>query len=262
MDAPTPNLLAADEPSPVIVSHEDAVSPFVLSADHAGRRIPRKLGALGLTARDLDRHIAFDIGIAGTSERLASALGAFHIAQVYSRLVIDCNRPTSVASSIPEVSELTGIPGNRGLSQPDRLARQAEIFWPYHRRFADALGRRQAANMPTVLVAMHSFTPVFKSVARPWHVGLLYNRGTDFAHVLLALLRAEGDLLVGDKQPYTVSEETDYALPVYGEQGGLPHVGIEIRQDLIAEEAGQRAWAERLARLLPEAWRQLALSGR
>ena len=129
---------------------------------------------------------------------------------------------------------------------------------PYHERIVLELDRRKAHRVPTVLVAMHSFTPVFKGFVRPWHAGVLYNRDPRFARIVLELLRREGDLTVGDNEPYSVDDLTDYTIPVHGERRGLPHVEIEIRQDLIAEEDGQRAWAERLTRLLPEAYRQFS----
>ena len=130
-------------------------------------------------------------------------------------------------------------------------------MWPYHRRIVKALDERKASNRPTVVIALHSFTPVFKGVKRPWHVGVLYNRDARFAHIMKNLFEAEGDLVVGDNEPYAVSDASDYTVPVHGERRGLPHVEFEIRQDLIAEEAGQRAWAERLARLLPKAYARL-----
>ena len=256
MDDATPTLLALDEPDPVIIEREDGRSPFFITADHAGRLIPRRLGTLGLSDGELQRHIAWDIGIRATSHLLATALDAFFVGQSYSRLVIDCNRDLSVPTSIVEISEHTEVPGNLNLGAAERRARQREIFWPYHERITRELDRRQASATPTVLISMHSFTPVFKSVGRAWHAGVLYNRDPRFARILFDLLGAEGDLVVGDNQPYQVSDLTDYTIPIHGEKRGLPHVEIEIRQDLIAEEPGQRAWAERLARLLPEALRR------
>jgi len=114
-------------------------------------------------------------------------------------------------------------------------------------RIVEELDRRQSTGRPTLLISMHSFTPVFNDVARPWHIGMLYNRDTRLAHALLALIRDEGRWVVGDNEPYSVSDGTDYAIPVHGEQRGLPHVEIEIRQDLITDEAGQSEWAKRLA---------------
>ncbi len=254
-EANTLSLIAEDEPSPVEVDRPEGTSPFFLTCDHAGRRIPKSLGTLGLPDSELQRHIAWDIGILEVSRRLSEALDATLVAQIYSRLVIDCNRDFSAPTSIWEISEHTEIPGNMGISPEARYQRQNEIFRPYHARIVEALDRRQAKNKPTVLVAMHSFTPVFKGVERALHVGVLYNRDAAFAHVMLDLLRKETDLIVGDNAPYFVSDETDYGIPVHGEKRGIPHVELEIRQDLIAEEPGQRAWAKRLARLLPEAHR-------
>ena len=246
-------LLGGDDPPPVRVLRPEGRSDFLLTADHAGRAIPRRLGTLGLADSELMRHIAWDIGIAGVTERLAEALDAAAILQNYSRLVIDCNRQPGLDSSIPTVSELTAIPGNADLSAAERETRRHEIFVPYHQRIEELLKRRRTPGRRAVLVAMHSFTPVFKSVARTVEVGVLYNRDKRLAQIMLDLLRREGDLTVGDNQPYAVGDLSDYTVPVHGEGGGLPHVEIEIRQDLIADAAGQAAWAARLARLLREA---------
>ena len=232
-------------------------SDLVLIADHAGRTIPRSLNLLGLPDTELQRHIAWDIGIAGVTERLADALDAVAVLQRYSRLVIDCNRDPASPTSIPEISEFTRIPGNTGLSAAQRQARADAIFQPYHARIAELLNARAADGRRTILVAMHSFTPVFKGESRAMQVGVLYHRDIRLANVMLELLRAEGDLVVGDNAPYAITATSDYAVPVHGEARGLPHVELEIRQDLIAEPPGQAAWAARLARLVPEAVRRL-----
>jgi predicted N-formylglutamate amidohydrolase len=244
------SLLAPDEPPPERVLREAGRSDLFLTADHAGRRIPRRLGDLGVPAAEMERHIAWDIGIAGVTERLSARLDATAVLQAYSRLVIDCNRNPAWPSAMPEVSERTPIPGNTGLTQADRDARTAAIFTPYHTRIAALLDARIAAGRRTVLVAMHSFTPVFIDERRDMQVGVLYDRDPTMALILLDLLRAEGDLTVGDNAPYALSGTSDYVVPVHGEARGLPHVEIEIRQDLIANEAGQAAWANRFARLL------------
>jgi len=251
-------LLAADEPPPVTVYKENGSSPLVLVADHAGNAVPRALGRLGLSEAELSRHIAYDIGIASVARGLADALAATLIAQNYSRLIIDCNRPPGVATSIPQISELTPIPGNMNLTAAEKDARARAIFWPYHTRIEAELERRRQAGRPTALVALHSFTPVFKGEARPWQVSLLYHRDPRLAHALMALLRKEPGLVVGDNEPYVVSDTTDYTIPVHGERRGLPHALIEIRQDLIADATGQRQWAALLARLLPHAYAELA----
>ena len=257
-DKPGPaagRLIGRDEPAAFRVLRPDAGSAFLLTADHAGRAIPRRLGDLGLPESELSRHIAWDIGIAGVTENLSQALDATAVLQTYSRLVIDCNRRPEWASSIPTVSEVTAIPGNLGLSAAERAARQNEIFRPYHDCIAELLDRRTAPSRPpghpAVLVAMHSFTPVFKGERRTIDIGVLYNRDRRLAAIMLDLLRAEGDLAVGDNAPYAITDLSDYTVPVHGEERGLAHVEIEIRQDLIADAAGQAAWAARLARLLP-----------
>ena len=251
------SLLAADEPAPVTVHNQNGPSPFLIVADHAGNAMPRALGRLGLPEAECDRHIAWDVGIAAVSRLMADALDATLVQQNYSRLVIDCNRMPGSETSIPEISELTPIPGNRGLSESRKTARVREIFRPYHDRIETELDRRRQAGRPVALVAMHSFTPVFEGVARPWQVGVLYNRDPRFAHLLMAALKREDGLIVGDNQPYSVTDATDYTIPVHGERRSLHHVAIEIRQDLIAADKGQRAWGSLLARLLPQAYREL-----
>ncbi|MGH6681358.1 MAG: N-formylglutamate amidohydrolase [Bradyrhizobium sp.] len=245
-----PLLLGGEDVPPVHELNASGRSPFLFTCDHYGRLLPKRLADLGLPASELTRHIAYDIGIAGVAEELARALDAHLIAQRYSRLVIDCNRPPEAASAIPRLSESTVIPGNEALPREAAAARRREIFEPYHRRIDAVISRRLHDHAPTVLVALHSFTPVYAGVKRPWHIGTLYRRDTSLPPLLLKALRAEGDLVVGDNEPYAVGEQTDYTIPVHGEARGLINSGIEIRQDLIAEPSGQRQWAERLARIL------------
>ncbi|TLX43304.1 N-formylglutamate amidohydrolase [Xanthobacter autotrophicus] len=243
----TASLLADDEMPPVTVHNAEGASAFLIVADHAGNAFPRSMGRLGISEADRARHIAWDIGIAGVCRTLAERLDATLIQQNYSRLIIDCNRPPAAPSSIPPESEATLIPGNLVLSDEERAARERELFQPYHARIAAELDRRAKVGRPTVLVAMHSFTPVYLGVARPWQVGVLYNHDTRFASATLAALRQDSGLTVGDNEPYSVDDTTDYTIPVHGEQRGLLHTGIEIRQDLITEPAGQAEWAARMA---------------
>ena len=245
-------LLAKSDVAPVHEVNPTGRSPFLFTCDHYGRLIPAPLGDLGLPESELKRHIAWDIGIAGVAEALSKRLDAHLIAQRYSRLVIDCNRPPDVASSIPIVSEVTTIPGNEALAREAAELRRTLIFKPYHRRIDEVIDRRLSDNRPTVLVSLHSFTPVYAGIARPWHIGTLYHRDTHLPPLLLKHLRAETDLVVGDNQPYAVSDVTDYTIPVHGEKRGLMNSGIEIRQYLIAGPSGQQQWAERLARILGE----------
>lgn len=243
-------LLSSDDVEPFDVQGADGRSPFFIVCDHAGRLIPRSLGSLGLSEDQLASHIAWDAGAAVVARRLGAALGAHTVCQRYSRLVIDCNRPQGAADSIAARSERTLVPGNQTVGPDAAQERAQEIFHPYHDEIRRALDRRAAEGRPTVLVAMHSFTPVFMDVPRPWHVGVLYNRDARMAAPLLRALRAEGDLVVGENEPYAGGDLTDYSIVEHGEQRGLPYVEIEIRQDLIADGRGQDAWGERLARLL------------
>ncbi len=252
-----PALLEPAEPAPFRVLRPRGKAPFVLTADHAGRRMPKRLGRLGLTAADLDRHIAWDIGIAGVTEFLSELLDAPAILQTYSRLVIDCNRTPGQPTSIPLISEATEIPGNQKLSPAEESARRVAIFEPYHAVIGQLLDARAAAEQRTILVAMHSFTPVYLGQRRAVEIGILYNRDPTYPSILLDLLRSAGDLVVGDNEPYSVSDASDYGIPVHGERRGLPHAEIEIRQDLIETIAGQKAWALRMATLLTEADRRL-----
>jgi predicted N-formylglutamate amidohydrolase len=243
------HLLTGDDPPAVQVRRPTGRSPFVLLCDHAGRALPRALGDLGLPQAELARHIAWDIGIAEVGRRLSDRLDACLVAQAYSRLVIDANRHPGTPQSIVTLSERTRIPGNEGLTSEAAAAREREIFRPYHDSIRAALDAR--AERPTALVLLHSFTPVFLDRARPWHAGVLYGRDLRLARALLALLREEPGLVVGDNEPYAASDDTDYGLVVHGERRGLAHVELEIRQDLIEDAAGQEAWAARLERLLP-----------
>jgi predicted N-formylglutamate amidohydrolase len=246
-------LLAPDEPLAVIEYRPAGASPFLLVCDHAGRRIPRRLHNLGLAESDRARHIAWDIGIAGVGRQLADRLDACLIMQPYSRLVIDCNRPPGGATSIATLSEGTPIAGNANLSADEAALRVREIFTPYHRTIARHLDARAKARRQTILISLHSFTAVYAGIARPWQAGVLYHRYSALAEALLALLRAPGDLVVGDNEPYNVTDDTDYTIPEHGERRGIPHAAIEIRQDLIGDAPGQRHWGERLAELLPQA---------
>jgi predicted N-formylglutamate amidohydrolase len=232
------------------VERPDGRSPYFLTCDHAGARVPRKLGSLGVSAEDMGRHIAWDIGAAAVAIELSAALDAFAILQTYSRLVIDCNRRPGIPDSIVRLSEATRIPGNEQVSVEEAAGREREIFRPYHDQIRTALDARQAQHRRTVLISVHSFTPRFHGNERPWHAGVLYNRDARLATELLQRLRKEPGLVIGDNEPYSVGDTTDYTIPEHAERRGLLHVGIELRQDLVSTAAGQSEWAERLARAL------------
>ena len=250
-------LLNEGEPPPFTVDNDTGTSPFLFVADHAGKYLPRRLGQLGLSNVECRRHIAWDIGIGAVCGLAGTPLDAVVIRQNYSRLVIDCNRTPGSETSIVGLSELTPVPGNIGLSENHKIDRVREIFQPYHDRIRTELDQRREIGRPTALISMHSFTPVFETVPRLWHVGVLYNRDPRFAHALMELLHREEGLVIGDNQPYDVTDVSDYTIPVHGEQRKLHHVAIEIRQDLITDEAGQQMWADLFVRLLPRAYQRL-----
>jgi predicted N-formylglutamate amidohydrolase len=246
-------LLAPDEPPPYLEERLLGRSDFFITVDHASAYVPRGLENLGVPAHELTRHIAWDIGALAVARGVAAMLDATLIAQNYSRLVIDCNRDPNVGTSICTVSEHTPIPGNQGLSAAQAERRRTEIFEPYHRRIRALLDERERRGRRTILVAQHSMTNVYKGNARPMHAAVLYNRDRRFAALVLERLRAEPGLVIGDNQPYFVSDDTDYTVPVHGEARKLPYVEIEIRQDLISAEPGQAEWSARIARVLQDA---------
>jgi predicted N-formylglutamate amidohydrolase len=250
-------LLSEDEAPPCEMTGHGGPAPFVIGCDHAGRAIPRSLGTLGLSPQELASHVAWDIGAGEVARQLAAALGAVAFCQRYSRLVVDCNRPLDAPDSIVTRSERVVISGNEGIGRDEAEARARAVFHPYHEQIRSELDRRKAAGRPSLFIAVHSFTPVFLDIPRPWHAGVLYNRDARLAERLLELLEREGDLVVGRNEPYAASELTDYSLVTHAERRDIPCVELELRQDLIADADGQRAWAMRLARLLPEAARAL-----
>jgi len=252
-DAQSTRLVDGVNGEAAVVTNSGAGSPFLLLGDHAGRDIPSRLAKLGLAEPDLSRHIAWDIGVAGLGRRLSAALDAPFIAQRYSRLVIDCNRDPSRADSIPAESDGSLIPGNAALDPTDRAARVGEVFAPYHACIVEELDARAARGLPTWVVALHSFTPAMQGVARPWMFGVLHLGDSAFSRAVLAALAAEPDApAVGDNEPYRM-DLVDFTVPHHAIGRGLDYLELEVRQDLLADDAGQQAVAERLARVLPAA---------
>ena len=246
------NVLSPQDPTPVDLFNADGLSPFVLSCEHAGCSIPASLGNLGVAAQELARHIAYDIGAEGISRQLSQMLNAPLVLQRYSRLVVDCNRHFEALDCIPAVSDGTIVPANTELSERARRQRFAEIHQPFHHALAGLLDRRAAAKQPTVLVSIHSFTArLLGKPQRPWALGVLSNRDRSFACRFLAAFQAENTMIVSaHNEPYAVDDMSDYTIPVHGEHRGLPHLLIEIRNNLIADHAGQRRWAKLVAAAL------------
>jgi predicted N-formylglutamate amidohydrolase len=249
-DPPLP-LIGSSEPPAVEICRRDGRTAAVLTCDHASNAVPAAPADLGLGANPLARHIAWDIGAAAVTRRLATLLDAPAVLAGYSRLVIDCNRDPDDPTSIPETSDGVAVPGNRGVSAAGRAARRAALFDPYHAAVAAALAAKGATGAPPALLSIHSFTPVMAGVARPWHVGILWDDDPRIPVPLLAALRADASLVVGDNQPYSARQPAGYTVRHHAEARGLPHVAIELRQDLIESVAGAARWAQLLAGALP-----------
>lgn len=259
--ADTTPWIAADEPPAFEVVNESGRGRAILVCDHASRRLPRRLGTLGLSETDRARHVAWDIGAAEVARRLSKVLDSPLILSNYSRLVIDCNRPLHVGDAFTTRSEDVDVPGNVGLDAGERAGRAEAFYWPYqdavHRLTQARLGRAK----PPAMVAVHSFTPVYLGQRRPWHVGVNYRLDRRLAAPVLATLKADGALQVGENEPYPVTLDEDYTVPVHAETRGLPYVLFEIRQDLIADPQGQTEWARRLAAVLGAALEHPSIAG-
>lgn len=237
-------LMGAEDPPPAISDNPSGRSPFLLVGDHAGNAIPHSLCGLGLGDADRHRHIAWDIGVAALGQSLAKALDAVFLRQHYSRLVIDCNRDPASAEAVPEASDGSIVPGNRGLDRAHLDQRVNFIHSPYHAIIAAEIGRRAEAGRPTIIVSLHSFTPRMGEVARPWDIGVLHDLGdTAFAMALLSELQRVPGLVIGDNEPYRM-DGTDYTVPRHAFPARLPYAEIEVRQDHLATGEGIGRWSE------------------
>lgn len=245
-------LLGIDEPPPYAVINPDGSSPYLLLCEHASNRIPRALGDLGLPLTERQRHIAWDIGVSALSQHLSATLDAPLFMANYSRLVIDCNRPLHVPSLIPEASETTAVPGNAGLSEAERQQRIDTLFHPFAGAVSRRLDQRRQQGLRTIIIGVHSFTPVYFGKQRPWHAGVLYGEAKAFGRAIIDRLAADPALCIGDNQPYDIHPDEDYTVPVHADARGLPGALIEIRHDLLRDAQGVTAWGERLTACLKE----------
>jgi predicted N-formylglutamate amidohydrolase len=247
--AASSRLLSSGDAFPAAVYNLSGRSPFVLLGDHSGRAIPRTLGDLGVSGAGMDRHIAWDIGVAGMGAVLGDLLDAAFIRQTYSRLVVDCNRAPGAEGLFVQSSDGTAVPGNTALAEEDKRARMDEVFWPYHARISAVLDARAAQGLHTILVSLHSFTPVMNGFARPWRFGVLHLHDSAFSLRMLAALRAGCSDPVGENEPYKM-DGIDFTIPYHAKRHGLDYVEIEVRQDTIADAQGQRAAAQILCAAL------------
>ncbi|MFD2264314.1 N-formylglutamate amidohydrolase [Lacibacterium aquatile] len=240
------SLLQSGDPQPVEYVNLTGPAPILLLCDHASNRIPLSLGDLGVSEAERGRHIGYDIGAAAITRYLAEWLDAPALLSCFSRLVVDLNRRIDDPTSMPPVSDGTFVPGNRDLSPADRQARIDALFTPYHNAVADQLAGFAGRGIKPAVLSIHSCTAVMAGFHRPWEIGVLWNQDGRIAEPLMAELARPGDINVGDNQPYSGRDHHGHTLDFHAEPAGLPHVLIEVRQDLIETPGGQRAWAERL----------------
>lgn len=250
-NAATGSLLEPGEPPAFEVVNAHGSSHAVLVCDHASNRVPRRLGTLGLERVQLANHIGWDPGAAEVARRVAAQLDAPLVLSGYSRLVVDCNRPLCSGELIAERSAGVPVPGNHHLSSDHRAQRISTLFEPYHNAINMLLDDR--LQRPTLLLSIHSFTPVLDNTPRPWHIGISYGADRRLAALMLHALAHDASIRVGDNQPYPIDNNFDYTIPVHGESRGLLNVMIEIRQDGIGTAAGAATWAA----LLVEAYRRI-----
>ena len=234
--------------NPVAVYNRDGVGRVVLLCEHASNYIPPQYQGLGLGTQDLQRHIAWDPGASATAQWLSRGLDAPLVCATYSRLLLDLNRKLSASDSIVKHSENTPIPGNESLDAVELFNRHS-LYAPYHKEVENLINSRRTAlkeKLP-VVISIHSFTPVYLGVARPWHIGVLSQHDRRLADALLAILREDNNLCVGDNQPYAPQDGVYHSIEQHAESHGLPCAMLEIRNDLIADRRGQREWSERLS---------------
>ena len=240
-------LLGPGDPPPFSVHNAEGKAPLLLLCDHASKAVPKTLGDLGVGEAALSRHIGWDIGGLEAAVALADALDAPLVASGFSRLVIDCNRWPGGEGSTPEVSDGTAVPANRALTKEQIDARAEACFWPYHREVDRHLDRMTADGRKVALLVMHTFTPEMNGFRRPWHVGVLWNDDPRLPEPLLAELRRDASLIVGDNEPYSARASYEYTLNAHARSRKLPHCSLEVRQDLVATAETAQGWGRRLA---------------
>ncbi|MEA2841783.1 MAG: hypothetical protein QOF41_3113 [Methylobacteriaceae bacterium] len=239
--------MAGVSPVEIIDGRRDA--GLLLLCDHASNALPAEYGSLGLPGEAFARHIAYDIGAAGVTRRLANLLQCPAVLTTFSRLLIDPNRGADDPTLIMRLSDGAIVPGNARVSAEEIGRRRREFWQPYRDCVSGSLDEMLTAGPVPAVIAIHSFTPSWKADPRPWHVGILWDVDDRLARPTITALKADDNLVVGDNEPYDGALEGD-TMYHHGTMGGLPHMLIEIRQDVVADAAGEAAWAERLGRLL------------
>lgn len=232
-----PSLLLAGEPSPFYVVNPLSEAPVLLVCDHASCRFPQALGDMGLDPFARRCHLAIDIGAGKLTEKLAKSLGVTAVIAQYSRLVVDCNRQLMDPGAFLEYGDGILVPGNRNLSQADKDSRAEAIYWPYHNAIDSQIERLRAAGPKPAFISVHSFTPVLNGISREIQMGVLWDKDARLSDIFIEEFRAAG-FLTGDNEPYSGRAPQDFTIDHHAEEIGLPHVGIEVRQDLIDDIAG------------------------
>ncbi len=222
---------------------------LIVLCDHARNAFPPGYGTLGLPEAELRRHIAYDIGAEAITELVSRQLDVPAVLSCFSRLLIDPNRGADDPTLIMRLSDGAIIPGNRHLDAAEREKRARLYYKPYHQAIDHVIDRCLATGVAPAILSLHSFTESWKGSPRPWHVGILWGRDPRLAQPLLDGFYSEGDLIVGDNQPYVGELEGD-TLYQHGSQRGFASAIIEYRQDLVRDEAGQAAWGERTLRIV------------
>ena len=222
---------------------------LILLCDHASNQLPPEYDDLGLASGQFARHIAYDIGAAAVTRGLAERLGGTAVFSRFSRLLIDPNRGINDPTLIMRISDGAVVPGNRQVDEAERQRRIARFHRPYHQAIAGEINRVRLEGRVPFIVSIHSFTDVWRGVPRPWHVGILWDRDEAMARAMIRGFEAQDGLVVGDNEPYHGALEGD-TLNTHATKAGLPHVLIEIRQDLIAAKSGVDEWVERVAKVV------------
>ena len=250
-DLPEP-LIGPGDPPAFTRFNPDGGARALLLADHAGAALPQSLDRLGLGEVPLERHIAFDIGSRVVTERLSELLDAPALIHGYSRLLIDPNRELDDPTSICVISDGVVVPGNRGLTSAQATARAMAFHHPYHNAIDSEIDRLTARGGPPAIISVHTFTRILRGAERPWHVGILWDDDGRIPEPLIAALRRDPSLVVGDNEPYSGRNRHGYTVETHAYPRGLPNVLIEIRQDLVATDSDARAWGDRLAEPLAD----------
>lgn len=229
---------------PFRLINEGGHSPIIIICDHASNRVPAAYDDLGLDRTAFAQHIAWDIGAAAITEMLAQRFDAAAVLAGASRLFIDCNRQLGDPSLIPSTSHGIEIPGNRNLSEAERERRWRGWHQAYHQAIRVVIQRKLADGRQPIVLAIHSMTPVLRGVARPWQIAVCWSEDSRLSAPMLDALRAHSGITVGDNEPYRLDAREDYSVPHHAMERGLRHLQIEFRQDEVADQAGQRRWAD------------------